>query len=92
MPRIKEPPVGISHTPAYKSPPSRIVRSLRKAYDNSRTRLLEKSKLMMSLQGKLRDTQKSREDWKAQAKAASEKLAEIEKKNQILQEELKKRG
>lgn len=91
MTRIKEPPVGSSELPNYKSPPSRILRSLRKGYDNVREKIADKSQIVMGLQGKLRDTQESRDAWKARAKAAESKLAEFQKEHDKLQEELKKR-
>jgi hypothetical protein len=92
MTRIKEPPAGTIGAPIeYKSPPSRIIRSLRKAYDNVRKKVKEKSEQIQNLRGKLRDTQESREDWKILAKKAEEKTLELEEKNKELQEELKKR-
>jgi len=91
MTRIKEPPIGSSELPEYKSPPSRIVRSLRKGYDNVREKLAGKSDTILSLQGKLRDTRESRDDWKSRAKAAEAKLLEFEGKYEKLQEGLKKR-
>ena len=53
--------------------------------------LNNKSKLITSLQGKLRDTQKSREEWKTQATQAQVKLAELTKENENLKKTLKKR-
>lgn len=92
MTRIKEPLIGVSKLPDYKSPRSRIIRSLRKGYDNLRKKISTKSADMHSLQGKLRDTQNSREEWKIKAKKAEEKLTMLEKENQKLQELLKKRS
>lgn len=91
MTRIKEPIIGTNELPKYKSPASRIVRSLRKGYDNLRERSVNKAKTIQALQGKLRDTQESRDDWKARAKVAEAKLEDLEKKNEKLQEDLKKR-
>lgn len=83
MTRIKEPPAGTTKVPEYKSPSSRIIRSLRKGYDNVREKLANKSQTVMSLQGKLRDTQESREEWKERAKLAEEKLEELQRQQQI---------
>jgi peptidoglycan hydrolase CwlO-like protein len=90
MTRIKEPLIGTSKVPEYKSPPSRIMKSLRKGYDNVREKLTTKSHTVMGLQGKLRDTQESRDDWKTRAKIAEAKIAELQQKNEKLQEDLKK--
>lgn len=92
MTRIKEPPIGAEEIPNYKSPPSRIIRSLRKGYDNLREKISEKSETTIALQGKLRDTQNSREEWKTRAKSAESKLIELEEKFEKLQKDLKKRG
>jgi exoribonuclease R len=70
MTRIKEPVVGSTEIPDYKSPASRIVRSLRKGYDNLRKKLHERSATILDLREKLRDTQKSREEWRIRAKEA----------------------
>lgn len=91
MTRIKEPPVGSNEIPEYQSPPSRILRSLRAGYDNQRARVAEKSQQLLDLRGKLRDTQESRDDWRQRARDAETKIDELEKKNERLEEELKKR-
>lgn len=45
MTRIQEPdPDFNNEVPDYKRPPSRIIRSLRQAYDNQRSKNKEKSK------------------------------------------------
>jgi hypothetical protein len=92
MTRTKEPPVGTTELPNYKSPPSRILRSLRKGYDNVRNKVADKSQTIQSLHGKLRDTQESREDWKARAKAAEAKAIKLQQENDELQEEVKKKA
>lgn len=91
MTRINEPVMGTTELPKYKSPSSRIIRSLRKGYDNLREKVGKKSETVHSLQGKLRDTQESREDWKARAQAAEARAKELEEENIKLQEEQKKR-
>ena len=70
MTRIKEPKIGTTEIPDYKSPAPRILRSLRKGYDNLREKLYERSVIIQSLREKLRDTQKSRDEWKMRAKQA----------------------
>jgi peptidoglycan hydrolase CwlO-like protein len=90
MTRTKEPPIGTTEFPDYKSPPSSILRSLRKGYDNVRNKVADKSQTIQSLQGKLRDTQESRDDWKARAKAAEAKMAKLQQENEELQKGIKK--
>ncbi len=91
MTRIKEPDSNASELPDYKSPPSRIIRSLRKAYDNVREKSEKKAQSIQGLTGKLRDTQESRDHWKALAKSAEVKISQQEKENQELREALKKK-
>jgi peptidoglycan hydrolase CwlO-like protein len=91
MTRIKEPSIGTTNLPNYKSPPSRIMRSLRKGYDNVRAKVADKSQAIQDLQGKLRDTQVSRENWKARTTAAEAKVAELQEENNKLNERLKKK-
>jgi hypothetical protein len=75
MTRIKEPKIGITEVPEYKSPLKRIVKSLRKGYDNVREKVAKHSDTIQDLRGQLRDTQKSR------AKEAEAELAAFNKKN-----------
>lgn len=84
MTRIKEPPFDSSELPDYKSPPSRILRSLRQGYDNMRKKVAEKSSRIRMLQGKLRDTQNSREEWKGRTKELEEKIEKLENENERL--------
>jgi peptidoglycan hydrolase CwlO-like protein len=88
MTRIKEPLFDSSELPDYKSPPSRIVRSLRQGYDNVRKKVANKSSQIRTLQGKLRDTQNSREEWKERTKELEEKVEKLEQQN----EQLKKKN
>jgi uncharacterized coiled-coil DUF342 family protein len=92
MTRTKEPPFGTTELPNYKSPPSRILRSLRKGYDNVRNKVADKSQTIQGLQGKLRDTQESRDDWKARAKAAEAKATKLQQENEELRAGAKKRA
>lgn len=91
MSRTKEPAIGKSEVPEYKSPSSRIVRSLRKGYDNLREKLAEKSKTIRSLQGKMRDTQNSRDDWKTRANEAKVQVEKLQRENDKLKEDFKKK-
>jgi hypothetical protein len=91
MTRIKEQPTDSDTLPEYKSPLSRIVRSLRKGYDNLRAKLEVKSAHIQDLTGKLRDTDESREAWKIRAKDAEAKCAELQKENEKLQMSQKKK-
>lgn len=79
MSRIKEPPIGTTEIPNYKSPPSRILRSLRQGYDNTREKIAKKSEQIQGLHGKLRDVQESREEWKLRAKAAEARAEAAER-------------
>jgi predicted nucleic acid-binding Zn-ribbon protein len=81
MTRIKEPKIGITEVPEYKSPLKRIVKSLRKGYDNVREKVAKHSDTIQDLRGQLRDTQKSRGEWKTRAKEAEAELAAFNKKN-----------
>ena len=92
MTRVKEPLIGTTEIPNYKSPPSRILRSLRTGYDNVRSKVADKAQTIQGLQGKLRDTQESRDDWKARAKTAESELAKLKNENESFRESEKKRA
>ena len=91
MARIKEPAIGTTELPKYKSPTSRILRSLRKGYDNSRQKIAAKSDRIMDLRGALRDTQESRDSWKQRAKKAEIENIHLHKEKENLEVMLKKR-
>ena len=91
MTRVKEPKIGTSEVPEYKSHPSRIMRSLRKGYDNQRGRLAKKSEDVMALRGVLRDAREGRAQWKERAMAAEQELTRLKEVNDGLEEKLKKR-
>jgi len=91
MTRIKEPDFDATGLPKYKSPPSRIVRSLRKGYDNLRAKQAEKSETIQSLREKLRDTRESRETWKERAQASESEAAALKQENEKLKEDIKKK-
>lgn len=75
MTRVKETAPGSGDMPQYKSPPSRINISLRKAYDNQRQNAAIRSKQLLALRGKNRDLALSRDKWKAEAKESQTELA-----------------
>lgn len=91
MTRIKEPEIGCTGVPDYKSPPSRIIKSLRAEYDNLREKLALKSQKIMALQGTVRDVQESRGEWKARYKDMETKFEQLKRENVRLQNEQKKR-
>lgn len=88
MPRIKEPDIGSDDMPDYKSPASRIVRSLRAAYDNLREKVAEKSSKLDSARGKLRDVTRSRDEWKKEAKDLQAELKQLQLKQLATDSEL----
>ncbi len=90
MTRIKEPEINSDQIPDYKSPPSRIIRSLLAAYDNLRGKVEEKSSEIHAYQGKLRDVTNSREKWKTEAKTAQNELKKVLIKQAALEAEFEK--
>ena len=91
MSRIKEPTLGTTEIPNYKSPNSRIIRSLRTAYDKQREKNGKKAEQIVSLKGKIRDIDQSRYDWKEKALTSQEELLKLQQENEHLKTELKKR-
>jgi len=83
MTRAKETLPGSGQLPDYKSPPHKLVTSLRKAYDNARNRIAKKSNQLNELRGNNRDITASREKWK---KEAWEKNKEVEKLRKELEQ------
>ena len=79
MTRAKETQPGSGQIPEYKSPPSRINISLRKAYDNLRCRMEKKSNLVNSLRGNKRDLESSRQQWKEKAETLEKELNKKQK-------------
>lgn len=90
MPRIKEPEIESNDIPDYKSPASRIIRSLRTAYDNLRKKIAEKSSQLDSARGKLRDVTLSRDEWKKEAKDLRTELKQLQSKQLTTESELEK--
>ena len=91
MGRIKEPPIGTTAVPNYKSPHLQVVKSLRKGYDHVRAKIANKSQTIQAMQGKLRDTQESRDEWKRRAKDAEAKLQALQAQYENSQQERKKK-
>ena len=88
MTRIVEPDPFKSELPDYKSPSSRIVKSLRKAYDNARVRIVKKSDQILALQGKIRDVENSRNKWKERFANTEAELLRLKKENELLKKNL----
>jgi chromosome segregation ATPase len=88
MTRVKETQIGSDEIPDYKSPPTRIVRSLRKGYNNLRVRISKKSEEKQALRGTIRDVSKSRDQWKTRTKAVEERLKNANSKIKSLELEL----
>jgi peptidoglycan hydrolase CwlO-like protein len=93
MTRIQEPDPDLNNeVPDYKSPHSRIIRSLRQAYDNQRSKNKKKSETIQDLREKLRDTQQSRDSWKERIKAIETEIEALRKKNEELENSIKKKS
>ena len=78
MTRIKEIDPNSGEIPDYKSHSSRIVHSLRKAYDNSRSKIQEYQNQKKYLQIRIRDLEDSRENYKKQVSSLKSKVKELE--------------
>lgn len=89
MTRIKEPDPCKSELPEYKSPLPRVLKSLRKGYDNARARIAKKSEQILSLQGKIRDVENSRNKWKERFASTEAELLRLKKENEMLKKNLK---
>lgn len=64
MTRVKEVEPGSDEIPDYKSNPARLVHSLRKGFNNLREKLKISRQKIKYYQIKVRDLEKSRDDWK----------------------------
>lgn len=92
MTRIQEPDPDLNNdVPDYKSPLSRIVKSLRQGYDNQRSKNKKKSETIQALREKMRDVQESRDMWKDHIKAKEAEIEELKKQNEELKNDLKKK-
>lgn len=81
MTRAKEVSPGSDEMPNYKSPPTRLVHSLRKGYDNLRLKLKDTRAKIKYYQIKTRDLEKSRGQYKQTLKALEAKINQLEKEN-----------
>lgn len=88
MTRIKEVDPSSGEMPDYKSPANRIVHSLRKGYDNLRSKLNEARKTIKYYQIKTRDLEKSRETYKKEKSDLKIRISQIEKENEQLKKKL----
>jgi septal ring factor EnvC (AmiA/AmiB activator) len=88
MTRIKEVDPDSGEMPDYKSPPSRIVHSLRKGYDNVRGKLKDAREKIKYYQIKTRDLETSRTHHKDEAVNLKEKVSQLEKENENLKKQL----
>lgn len=92
MTRIQEPDPDLNNeVPDYKSPPERIIRSLRKGYDNLRGKIKKKSETIQELREKMRDVQQSRDMWKDRTKAKEAEIEELKRQNEELNNKFKKK-
>lgn len=84
MTRTKEVDPDSGEMPDYKSPASRLVHSLRKGYDNVRSKLKDTREQIKYYQIKTRDLEKSRAHHKNETKDLKEKINQLEKENEKL--------
>lgn len=87
MSRAREVKPGSGEMPDYKSPPSRLVHSLRGGYDNLRDKLKEVRDEIKYYQIKTRDLEKSREKHKEESKELAAKVKQLEKENAALKKQ-----
>lgn len=84
MTRIKEVDPDSGDMPDYKSPASRLVHSLRKGYDNVRSKLKDTREQIKYYQIKTRDLEKSRARHKNETVNLKEKISHLEEENKNL--------
>jgi FtsZ-binding cell division protein ZapB len=84
MTRTKEVDPDSGDIPDYKSPPSRLVHSLRKAYDNLRSKLKDARNNIKYYQIKVRDLEKSRNHHKKEAAKLKKQVHEMNIANENL--------
>lgn len=84
MTRTKEVDPDSGEMPDYKSPANRLVHSLRKGYDNVRSKLKDTREQIKYYQIKTRDLEKSRALHKNEAVNLKEKINKLEKENERL--------
>jgi len=84
MTRTKEVDPDSGKIPEYKSPANRLVHSLRKGYDNVRSKLKATREQIKYFQIKTRDLEKSRAHYKEEVLVLKKTIDQIEKENQRL--------
>ena len=89
MTRTKEVDPDSGEMPDYKSPANRLVHSLRKGYDNVRSKLKDTRNEIKYYQIKTRDLEKSRSAYKEEGKSLKEKINQLEKENDRLKKQVK---
>ena len=87
MTRAKEVDPDSGDMPDYKSPANRLVHSLRKGYDNLRSKLKTLRGRIKYYQIKTRDIEKSRELYKKQTIDLQNKINQLEKENERLKKQ-----
>lgn len=92
MTRTKEVDPDSDDMPDYKSPPSRLVHSLRQGYNNVRSKLKETRNKIKYYQIKTRDLEKSRNRYKEEAAELNEKILELEAENANLKKQKEESG
>jgi chromosome segregation ATPase len=84
MTRTKEVDPDSGDMPDYKSPANRLVHSLRKGYDNVRSKLKDTREQIKYYQIKTRDLEKSRANYKKETLNLKETISHLEKENEKL--------
>ncbi|VEP17439.1 conserved hypothetical protein [Hyella patelloides LEGE 07179] len=69
----------------YSSSPERLASWFWESRNDWKQKALKKQKELRKAGIKIRDLQKSREEWKAKTKECRAKIKELEEKNQLLQ-------
>lgn len=73
----------------YSSSPERLAFWFWSSRNNWKEKALNKQKELRKAGIKIRDLQKSREEWKAKSKECRERIKELEEKNKLLQKKRK---
>lgn len=88
MTRVKEVKPGSDEIPDYKSDPARLVHSLRKGYNNLREKLEISRKRIKYYQIKVRDLEKSRDDWKNEFQTLKASSSYVKNENSKLKKQV----
>jgi chromosome segregation ATPase len=87
MTRTKEVDPDSGEMPSYKSPANRLLHSLRKGYDNVRSKLKTTRERIKYYQIKTRDLEKSRNLYKKDKIELQEKIDKLEEENKKLKKQ-----